>query len=312
MKKFIINIFLFSLTPITLVCLSDYYLSRKDPFNYKRKYEEAIKQRDSIKIIALGNSHALNAINPKGFNLYTYNLANPNQSLYFDKLITLDLLDKLGNLSYVLISIDFHSLYFSSQGVRDIWSYYGNGIKYKDKSYFFEKISPTLFGYSPKIVLYILKENFLENKKQEENYFRGHESLVGRDLNKFSQSNYVKRAQIFHDKIAKNMKYRDEIVEDLRHFIEILKENNITPILFNSPTYYQFNTELDEGFYKENEKIIDKIASEYNIKYWPFMKSSIFTKAHFYNPDHLNAKGAKRFSEILSDSIDMLNTNRKN
>jgi len=191
MKKFIIGVFLFSSIPIFLILLSDYYLVRKDPFFYKRKYEDAIEQSDSIKIIALGNSHALNAINPKAFNLYTYNLANANQSLYFDKRLTLALLDRMENLSFVLISIDFHSLYFSSQGVRDVWSYYGNGIKYKAKSYFYERISPTLFGYPPKVVLFIIKEDLLKSNTQESQYFRGYEPLEGSDFNRFNPVSYT-------------------------------------------------------------------------------------------------------------------------
>ncbi len=306
MKKFIISLFLFSLVPIILILLTDYYLVQKDPFFYKRKYENAIEQSDSIKIIALGNSHALNAINPKAFNLYTYNLANANQSLYFDKRITLALLDKMQNLSFVLISIDYHSLYFSSQGVRDVWSHYGHGIKYEDNSYFYERISPTLFGYSPKVVLYILKEDLLKKNNLESQYFRGHEPLEDRDLNRFNQSSYSQRAQTFNNMITKNKELRVEIVKDLKHFIEILKENNVTPILFNSPTYSQYNKELDEKMYEENEKIIKQIADDYNIEYWSFMNSELFSKSDFNNPDHLNTQGALKFSQILNDSIKQL------
>lgn len=56
-------------------------------------------------------------------------------------------------LKYVLISVDYHSLYFSSQKIRDDWSYFGNGVKYKDKSYFAQNLSPSLFGYTPKIAI---------------------------------------------------------------------------------------------------------------------------------------------------------------
>lgn len=308
MKKFFNRLFLFSVLPVFLILLSDFYLVRKDPFFYKEKYENAIEQSDSIKIIALGNSHSLNSVNPKAFNLYTYNLANANQSLYFDKRQTLALINQLENLSIVLISIDFHSLYFSSQGDRDVWSYYGNGIKYKTKSYFYESISPTLFGYSPKVVLFVIKEDFLNNNNQDSR-FRGHMPLKGIDSNLFKTSKYVPRAQSFNNKAKNNKKQRDKIVEDLKHFIEILKNNDITPVLFNSPTYYEFNKELDDSIYKENEEIINKIAKEYNIEYWSFMKSPLFYKSDFHNPDHLNAKGSMKFSQILNDSIEKLNKN---
>ena len=63
--------------------------------------------------------------------------------------------------------------------------------------------------------------------------------------------------------------------------------------------------------YIENELIIKKIKvnkfiqnliTKYNIKYLDFEKNSDFTIKDFSNDDHLNAKGAEKYS-IIIDSI---------
>ena len=62
--------------------------------------------------------------------------------------------------------MDYHSLYFSSQrGERDIWSYYGNGIKHPSKNYIKQNFSRFLFGYNPKVSFTLVRKD-ISNKWQ--------------------------------------------------------------------------------------------------------------------------------------------------
>lgn len=164
MTEFIKKNILFLLIPFIIILISDIALRRQNTL-YKEKYEGAKEAKDSIEIIILGTSHATYGVNPDEFDLYTYNLANLAQSIYFDKRITLSLLPMLPKLKYVFISIGYHSLAFSSQFNRDIWSYYGNGVKYKNSNYFFADISPTLFGYTPKVAYAMHKKRIINRWK---------------------------------------------------------------------------------------------------------------------------------------------------
>ena len=151
MKLFIKKILLFILPIIIFVISIDSYLRNINSL-YQEKNITLKKNADKIEVLILGNSHANYGINPKFFNLYAFNTANLGQSIYFDKEITIRNLDLMKKLKYVLISLDYHSLYFSKQrGERNIWSYYGNGIKYPNENYFKANLSPLIFGYSPLI-----------------------------------------------------------------------------------------------------------------------------------------------------------------
>jgi len=326
MNKFIFKILIFLSIPIIIIILPlDIFLRNQNSL-YKEKYLGALKQKDSIQVIILGNSHANYGVDPKAFELFTYNLANVSQSLYFDKRITLSLLPYLKKIKYVLISIDYHSFYFSSQPNRDKWSYYGNGIKYKNSNYLLANISPTLFGYTPKVSISLLKKRILNNLKYGNNIIdfdvengvnlkdlivKGFISFEGHNESLFTTKIYEERIKVFNNGILTS-KEKDEVLADLISFIDILLVNNVTPILFTSPTYKEYNKYHVKSILKENTKDIDDISKKYKLKYWDFMNSNMFERDDFYNADHLNKTGAYKFGRILNDSINKIEARTHN
>jgi hypothetical protein len=244
-------------------------------------------------------------------------LANVSQSIYFDKRITLSLLPKLKNLKYVFISVDYHNLYFSSQGIRDNWSYYGNGIKYKNTNYLLANLSPSLFGYSWKVSVSLLRKRIVNKLKYGQDALdfdvedgvnittpikRGFVSLEKTNENSFSIDYFNTRYSDF-DAIISPSTEKQEILSDLDDFVAILLANHITPILFTSPTYLEYNKHLDSSVLSRNKQDIDRICLKYNIEYWDFMNSELFLKNDFNNADHLNKKGAIKFGKLLNDSL---------
>ena len=250
MLLFLKRLFVFISLPFILILVTDGFLRNKNTL-YKEKLQGAIQNKEKIEVIILGNSHANYGVDPEAFDKYAFNLANVNQSIYFDKRILLSHLDEFQNLKYVLISADYHSLYFSSQGIRDVWSYYDTGIRYKTKNYLLEDISPSLFGYTPKIILSLFKGDFLNHLSKEtivvdfpvqkgvnlkdtiKNGFIGFE---GKDLDAFNENKFQGRAKKFNRKVERS-KEKLEIEEDLNGIIEILINRGIVPVLFTTPTF---------------------------------------------------------------------------
>ena len=286
MKKFKWKLLIFILIPIVIISLLDIILRNQNSL-YKEKYQGVLSYKDSIEVIILGNSHANYGVNPTSFDLFAYNLANPSQSLYFDKRITISLMPYLKKIKYVFISIDYHTLYFSSQGGRDMWSYYGNGIKYKNSSYLLANISPTLFGYTTKVSMAIIKKkvfDFLKYGRRNINFdiengvnlkdtmVRGFIPYEGNNESEFTTKNYILRSDLFNNTVATSNE-KKEVLADLDNFLEILLANNITPILFTAPTYFEFNKLLDKSILYDNRKEIKRVCEKFNLKYWDFMNS---------------------------------------
>jgi len=282
---------------------------------HKEKLKGLLTYKDSIQILILGNSHANYGVDPTQFDNYAYNLANLNQSIYFDKRLTMRYLDSLSNLRYVFINVDHHSLYTSSQGLWDIWSYYGNGIIYKDRMYLLEDVSPFLFGFKPKVSISLLKTsicNYLQYKNYKilnfkvekginvrDSLIKGFVTFEGTNDQLFSESHYINRANYFSELISLSDEYQ-EVKNDLEDFIKILLSRGIKPILFSVPQYYEYRKFIDrDNLYKYNSDI-SVISKKYNIEFWDYSGDSSFIKSDFYDCDHLNKTGAVKFSRILN------------
>ena len=322
MRNFISKILLFIALPVTLILISDLTLRNLNSL-YKEKYEGAKKAKDSIEVLILGTSQATYGINPEEFDLYTYNLANLAQSIYFDKRITLSLLPDLPKLKYVFISIGYHSFAFSSQFNRDFWSYYGNGIKYEGTNYFFADLSPTLFGYTPKVSYAMLKRKIKNRWKYGKDIIdfevqddvdlhipavKGYIAFEGRDTTNFTPESYRFLSNAYTEIIDKSDE-KEEILKDLEDFIQTLLSEDVTPILISLPTYKEYNEYLDKTYIDGNEEAIRELVEKYNIEYWSFYDSNIFDLDDFHDMDHLNREGALKFSSMLNDSINRLSCN---
>lgn len=312
MRKFL-KVFLIFITPIIILLLFVEVYLRQINTSYSEKIKGLEHNAGNIEILFLGNSHTAYGIDPKQFDLNAYNAAQVSQSLYFDKRITLKYIDKLVNLKYVVIGLDYHSLYFSSQtSSRNIWSYYGYGIEYKNEVPFLSKIS-RLKGYTNRIALNLFEKDKsgkydrikaldvergvnLNSPIQNGTFF-----LEGMDLKSMEEQHCLNRAGYFNA-IVKESKEKNEIVSDLKDFIKQLRSKNIIPIFITVPCYDKYVSKLDQEHLFYNLKYIEKMTNELNVEYWDYINLKM-KKNDFYNCDHLNKNGAITFSKILNNQL---------
>lgn len=318
MHRFLKKLSLILILPILSIVVFDIWL-RNINTSYTEKYDGLMAQKDSVQVLFLGNSHANYSIDPTAFpNYYAYNLANLNQRIYFDKRLTLKAIDEgVQNLKYVFISLDYHSLYSSNQGQREIWSYYGNGIKNEDTNYFLANLSPLFWGYTPKVSFALLKKKIKNKVKYRglktidfdvEDGVNVTDTVKQGYIGRMGQNKYALTPQQFKNRVnyfnEPEESIRNEVILDLTDFIKKLKEKNIEPILFSSPTYTAYNEYLDTNILQQNAADIAEICTTYNVSYWDYMNSNKFDLDDFYDSDHLNKKGAIKFTQMLSNRLD--------
>ena len=273
--------------------------------SYTIKKEQMVSDGKNVELLILGNSHTAR-LDPREVSLNTFNLAQVNQSLYFDKRITLKYIDRLKELKYVLISVDFHSLYFSDEGIRNVWSYYGYGINYKNSLSFPEKMS-YLAGYKTKYLLEFMRRSFTGKYK----VIRGLEVEKEADLsqpivkgfvpytNTFDTSGKLarERASFFNNIVHTSVEHK-EILADLEDFIANLKARNIVPILITIPCYAPFRELLDKKVQQQNRTEILALCGKYKIPYMDYFAMPLSPDCYL-DCDHVNGKG----SSIVSDSL---------
>lgn len=317
MKRFLRDTLLFLLLPIVVVLLFDLYLRNMET-QYSAKYDGLMKMKKEVEVLFVGNSHAHYAISPLHISRFkAYNLAMVSQQLYFDKRLTMKAIGEgVTNLRYLFISVDYHSLHTSSQYERNAWSFYANGIRYKDQDYRKEILSPFIWGYTPRVSYTIARRALKWRLKYGDEAVPFHvergvnvtDSLTGGFLgfegtkeSSFTPSEYRKLANEFREDTTSGE--RAAVLADLHQFIRYLKERDIEPILFSSPTYREYNQTLDSAQIARNLHDIETICREYDIPYWRYDNDARFTREDFFNPDHLNKQGAAKFSRILDERL---------
>jgi hypothetical protein len=319
MKLFLKKILFFVLPLFAFVLIMDFYLVNMNSL-YKEKANGLAEHVNEIEMLILGNSHATYGVDPSSFSIFAFNIANVGQSIYFDKELTLQNLKKLKNLKYVLISLDYHSLYFSRQrGERNIWSYYGNGIKYPSDNYKKADISPFLFGYDPRVSFSLLKKNILNKWEfRDEDYFidydvelgvsltdstvKGYISFSGTEQNVFNNEYYINRIKGF-DNLINSSTEKELVLNELGDLISTLQSKGVKPIFFSTPTFKEYNIFLDSSIINNNLIDSENLCKKYNIEFLDYSINHDFIKDEFFNPDHLNKKGAARFSRILDSRL---------
>lgn len=320
MKIFFKKILIFSLLPLVILLLFDFWLRGQDSV-YEEKYEGLLSAKDTVQLLILGNSHAAYGVDPTAFStIYAYNLANLSQTIYFDKRQTLRSIEQgVRRLEYVLISVDYHSLFTESQENRDYWSWYGHGIAYKEKNYLLPAISPFLWGYTPKVSFSLLSKtirNHIRYQGESDIHFnvesdidasaplqQGFITFTETDDDSFNEISYRERIERYREPVDSK---RVEVLADLEDFIVQLQSSGITPIFFTSPTFHDYNQYLDRATLHRNMNDIHRLSEKYGIEHWDYMDDHHFTKEDFYNSDHLNKRGAVKFSKLLSERLDVL------
>jgi len=305
--------FLFFLIPILLMLgLAELYL-RHVPTSYNIKEAQLTANSWNIELLILGNSHATYGLDPRLFSLSAFNIASVNQSLYFDKRITLKYIDELPKLKYVLISVDYHSLYFSDEGYRDTWSYYGYGINYKDSLSIATRLS-YLYGYKGALALEFMKRSFQKKYRiirsvdvdfdldLDHPYTKG---FVGKVNGPYlAETDNRDRAKFFND-IVRTSNERESVIADLEDFIDTLKKRNITPILITLPCYGPYRAYLDKTVMAQNTIDIQAICSKEQVRYWDYFTMPL-DSIYFYNSDHVNEKGAAIVTKDVNRRIEEL------
>ena len=312
MKLFIRRVLVFISPLVVILLLSELFL-REMETGFKIKNQQLIASADSIELLILGNSHENDGLDPRQFSVYAFNLAQVGQSLYYDKRIALSHIDRLKKLKYVLIGVDFHSLYYSDFGMVDLCVYYGYGVGGKNRMSLLSKCS-YLAGYKQ----WMLKEFMERSLDKKYKVVKALDVESGVNFGEPFVKGFVpytnetdlrdtllqERAGYFNHLVQESQE-RGDIIRDLEDFITALKRRNIIPILITTPCYGPFRELLDHRVQEQNKTDILAMAEKFQIAWWDYFELPLSADC-FYNCDHLNGRGAAVFSGIVNKRFEAL------
>jgi hypothetical protein len=303
MKKLLVRFFIF-IFPIILLGLSAEILLRKIPNDYLYKSNYLDNTSKNIEVLFLGSSHTFYGINPEYINAKSFNAAYLSQTLNYDFEILKKYENKWTNLKYIVMPVDYSSLYFKLEASVEAWRVKGYVIYYG-------------INTCSNIVVHteILSTKLRTNISRLYRFYYKHipgitSSKLGWGTGFNSKNN---RDLIVTGKLAAerhhagNALFFNENVETLRSIISFARAKNIKILFLTSPAYKTYTQNLDNDQLSQTIKTLTEIVRSYpNTFYFNLLNDSTFTKDDFFDGDHLNEIGAKKLT-LKVDSLLRIN-----
>lgn len=271
-------------------------------YNYiKLDLENIEKNIQEIETIMTGISYAEKAIKSELLIKKTNKLARPSQDLYFDynlvKYIVKNNKNYIINLKYVLICLSYYSfeydmsnsamkgkvqLYYEAIGEKHHLEFENNLLKRMEiNKIIAEKILARHPNGVPKI-------NWINNENNK--------------LNTVDEENCKKQALLDGNKnYPETVKENTQIFKD---YLELLKDNNIKPIVIVCPVSKYYAKYFPQRLKDEFHTIINETRKEYDFQFIDYFNSDLFNDEDFYDVSHLNNEGAEKFTKILNEIVE--------
>ena len=306
MRKFIIKLLLV-IVPLVIIALPLEYVLRQIPNDYMYKNEYLDNYSDDIEVLILGGSHSYYGINPDYFTAKTFNAGNVSQPLNIDLKILEKYQNNFKNLKTIIIPMSYPSLWAKLDGSPESW---------RIKNYvIYQKID---YKFSLQNYMEIFGNKFNVNIRRLRAYHIRGEDLVTSNKLGWGADNTSSKAKDL-DKTGKEAALRhliknptsksvtnifDENISILNSIISWGAENNVNIILLTTPVYKTYVENTNARQLEKTIEISNQLAEKYNnCIYFNFLNDTSFVAGDYYDADHLNEKGAEKFSILVNNIV---------
>lgn len=274
-------------------------LLRNIPNDYLYKRDFLNKNAPIIDKLFLGSSHAYYGINPEYISGNSFNASHISQSIDLDYKLLEKYEDDLEKLKYVIIPIDYFSLFTKLSESEEFWRIKNYNIYYK------LNLSKNIADYFE-----LLSINISLNLQRINSYYvMNQSSITCTDLgygNDFRKNVNLEKSGIeaAQRHTAANFSLLKENIEVLEKILDLASNNDIEVIFYTSPAYNTYYSNLNEHQLSLTTSKLDSIAKiNDNCTYFNFLESEHFSSTDFRDADHLNETGAKTLSKLLEKLI---------
>jgi hypothetical protein len=311
MYKFIKRLVLFS-SPVLVGMIVFEILLKSIPNDYSFKSDYLDKKSNTVEVLFLGNSHFYFGINPIHITRKSFNGAHVSQSLNYDFAILEKYKEQWGNLKYIIIPIDYFSMYSSIEDTKENWRVKNYSIYYDihiNKSYWtsFEVFNDKFSNNASRVIKYFFyqESDIACNKLGFGTYHKSKDSK-----NLFQTGEAAAKRHTVH--IENNMSFSKN-VKTIHSIIAFAKKQNSIIIFVTCPAYYTYKENLEPNQLNSTLNTIEQlVANNPNTYYYNFLTDTTFVAADYYDGDHLNDIGAKKLTLKIDRILNTLeNANAK-
>jgi hypothetical protein len=272
-------------------------------YSFKRK--SFIKQLDSIEVLILGSSQALQGVNPSELNMKGYNLASVSQSLYYDRSLSLKYANRLPSLKYVILFVSYFSLGYelfdSPESWRDYYYYQYWQVSHPKIDRWDIRCFSKMFLYTPKESLNYLvgaSKTFTTDGFSPDGYL---DTSLGDTSNVLTFQDGLERVT-FHNSLFKR-KYIGENKKYIEDIITGFRKHGVETILIIPPVNDTYSKNADTSLSNLSFRIISDLAKTNRCIYRNYFNDIRFSDFDFIDHDHLNSYGAKKLTRLINADL---------
>lgn len=300
---------LFCLLPTVLVALSEIAI-RQIPNPYTFKYEWMKENAHDVETLILGSSHTMYGIKPNLLAGKAFNLAFESQVPAYDFFLLDYFAQDYKKLKTVILPISYFSLFERFEDMKGTWwkcryHHIYMGCKYHPCSpkYNFELGHyPSAFKKAASFVQKVIEKKDLQLVDE---YGWGKKcDFQERDTAQISDLELVKLAVNWQT--VDDWSHVGEILSSVNDIIKFCHDREIDLILITTPTWKTYYENLSAKQYSRMRKLIDSISIQNHLPYLDYLKDNRFVYDDFFDCDHLNNRGAVKFTKILNQDIQAL------
>ncbi|MCR5588230.1 MAG: hypothetical protein K6F72_01310 [Bacteroidales bacterium] len=303
MKRFLLKVFVPSLLLIVAIVALWEGVLHVLPNEHLYKSRWMDNHAEQVQLLVLGSSNTDRAVMPSELGLGRgFSCAGSSQDIQNDSWILHLYIDRMDSLRYVILDLNYlaplHSIDYSDDYValRKGYRIYWGNPKYIVKWWEWPEVSHFnwLAWYKDFVAEKdtIYADGFMSrpNDTYNENDWRYYAWMTAKDHTVIDDSNAARILEINVDK--------------LRCMATTCRERGVKMVMVTCPVHEFFYSQMDQRQVDLLHRVADSLCKEFpNVSYMDFMMSPLFTAEDMSNANHLNRRGALRFSQMVGDSI---------
>lgn len=300
MISFVRRTFLFVL-PVMVCFIIGEMLLRSIPNDYARKRSIMDANAASFKVLILGNSHAYYGINPTYLSVPAFNAGNVSQSIDFDRKLLLKYIDRMDSLKCVVVVVSSYSLFHRLEEGLEPWRAKNYRIYFGLETDSYLNTSTEIIGNRLSVNSDRLISYYLQGRTEVTSSIDGWGSNFTADVTKDIEATGTAAARR-HTKRDRSLAPIN--IGYLKEISRTLEPKGVRIIFVTLPAYRSYWLSLDkEQWDSTRAAMLSIVAQHPNAQYVDMLNDDRFTAGDFYDGDHLNDRGAAKFSRILNGLI---------
>ena len=273
------------------------------PNEYSSNKERLEAQAEEIEILVTGTSHAQNGVAPEFLALPAFNLGYGSQSLHYDTQLVSKYVDSMPNLKLVIFGLSYHSLEYRLVNSVERWrgGFYHlvYGIPGEDSQEEFKLTNYSYIAlYTPKEAVRLASGGILGAAEEEAKRIQTPTVVTHGEVSE----TFGKVRITSHEKQMRPADLPANVAA-LERTCAMLKKRNVSVVFITVPTHHTYYEHINPQSYQRMQDTIKQMTGKFGVPYFNYLRDERFTTEDFINSDHLNSRGAEKFSRILNEDV---------